>query len=141
MVFSSIGDEKNRHHVETAPPELYDHEIQAYSHGWFILLDNENQHNWVWNMLYQERRYSLWNPLTLEWIYLPPLTLKAKQEISFCILSSPPGNSDCMLILFETKIPSLIFHRIGIGYKQWTHQTIKLKLDEYDFLHNPVICC
>ncbi|GKV43383.1 hypothetical protein SLEP1_g50681 [Rubroshorea leprosula] len=141
MCFSSIGDEKH-HFVQTTPPELHGKEVQAYYHGWFILLDKENQQRWIWSLWYQEKRYSLWNPLTFESINLPPLTLKAKREIGFCILSSPPGNPDSMLILYETKDPSLIFFRIGIaiGYKQWIHQTIKLMLDKYDVLTNPVIC-
>ncbi|GLU14534.1 hypothetical protein SLE2022_310960 [Rubroshorea leprosula] len=114
MGFSSIGDEKH-HCVQTTPPELHGKEIQAYYHGRFILLDKENQQRWIWSLWYQEKRYSLWNPLTFESINLPPLTLKATQEIGFCILSSPPSNPDSMLILYETKDPSLIFFRIGIA--------------------------
>ncbi|GLU14535.1 hypothetical protein SLE2022_310970 [Rubroshorea leprosula] len=137
MGFSSIGDEKH-HRVRTTRPELRGKEFQACYHGWFILLDKENQQRWSWSQCDQEKRYSLWNPLTSESINLPRLTLKATQKIGFCILSSPPGTPDSMLILYETKDPSLIFFRIG--HKQLTPQPIKLELDKYDVLTNPVIC-
>ncbi|GLT42955.1 hypothetical protein SLA2020_169320 [Shorea laevis] len=134
MSLWSIGDEKHQL-VKTTPPELHGKEILAYSHGWFILL-----HKVIRTLM-----FSLWNPLTLESICLPGLPLKSTQEISFCILSSPPGDFDSMLILFETKAPSFIWCSIGIGigYKRWKRQDIKAKswkMKNYYCLFAPVIC-
>ncbi|GKU86595.1 hypothetical protein SLEP1_g1102 [Rubroshorea leprosula] len=71
----------------------------------------------------RKHRYSLWNPMTDVSIHLPPLSLKPHQKILNCILSSPPGSRDSMLILFETKTPSFIFCRIGDDEK-WKKQQI-----------------
>ncbi|GLT98355.1 hypothetical protein SLE2022_158630 [Rubroshorea leprosula] len=116
-------------------------EIKAYWHGWFILLDKENQQPLIWNPLCrQENGYSLFNPLTSESICLRPLSLKTNQTISHRVLSSPPDDPASMLILFEMTVPSFIFCRIGIGDKNWVHQTIDAKFGmERNYLSNPVI--
>ncbi|GKV33501.1 hypothetical protein SLEP1_g42006 [Rubroshorea leprosula] len=129
MAFYSIGQIGDpKYVIKTKPPELRGKQIRASCYGWLILRDKQNNH------------YSLWNPLTLEFICLPALVLKPEQVISSRILSFPPGNHDSMLILFEKNVPLFIFCRIGD--EKWTHQPIteNFKHVEGDFLTNFVVC-
>ncbi|GKV37366.1 hypothetical protein SLEP1_g45408 [Rubroshorea leprosula] len=114
--------------------------ISTSYQGWLILSD-------------QKERYSLWNPLTLEFIHLPPLalrnTLHTKEEIRGAVLTSPltsNHNHESTVILVEQNVPSLFFCKLGVGGDQrclhWTQRfiTVNHKVDADNYLRNPVNC-
>ncbi|GLU07590.1 hypothetical protein SLE2022_245440 [Rubroshorea leprosula] len=123
------------------PPEL-PQEIEHCCYGWLILI-----HKGVEHKKHDEHWFSLWNPLTDDRIHLPAFSIEPQQEESSscdcrCILSSPPGNDDCMVIVIETKTPCFVFCRIGD--KQWTVQPMPIDSEKYfsglGFPFSPVIC-
>ncbi|GLT83530.1 hypothetical protein SLE2022_018160 [Rubroshorea leprosula] len=147
---TQIGGEKD---VKTTPPELRGKKVITSFHGWLILhdvdvdvdekeeynadVDEKEEYNADVDEEEEYYHYSLWNPLTLEFICLPAFHLKPEQELRECILTSPPGNDDSMLLFFEKKVPSFIFYRIGDEH--WTHQPITADFETH-YLTNFVVC-
>ncbi|KAF7831112.1 F-box/kelch-repeat protein [Senna tora] len=89
-----------------------DSKIVAHSCGWFLLSSQRDTH------------FSLWNPTisdSCSFIHLPPLSLNPDSEISDYLLSSPPGDPDCKVLLLDEVFGSIIFIRPGDPNKEWTH--------------------
>ncbi|KAF7831115.1 F-box/kelch-repeat protein [Senna tora] len=88
-----------------------DSEIVAHSCGWFLLSNQQDTH------------FSLWNPTISDFssfIHLPPLSLNPDSEISDYLLSSPPGDPDCKVLLLDRVLGSIIFIRPDDPNKEWT---------------------
>ncbi|KAF8410732.1 hypothetical protein HHK36_003269 [Tetracentron sinense] len=81
----------------------------ASDHGWMVMSDDEDS---------ADDHYFLWNPVSLETIQLPPLSLKTREQSYKCTLSSPPSNPDCMVLFFGTRIRVILFCRPRD--QQWT---------------------
>ncbi|GLT59499.1 hypothetical protein SLA2020_323130 [Shorea laevis] len=117
---------------KNTPYDLLNKNIGDWFYGWLVVWDEEEIH------------YSLWSPA--QTIHLPALSLKPEHKILYHkILTSPPGNSDCMLILFEKTGPSLIYCMVG-DQQQWKEQLVspnfKQDNDYYkdDYPGTPVMC-
>ncbi|KAF7831148.1 F-box/kelch-repeat protein [Senna tora] len=86
-----------------------DSTIVAHSSGWFLLAYQEHTH------------FSLWNPtIPHSFIHLPPLSLNPTPKIKHYFLSSPPGDPDCKVLLFDDVLGSVIFIRLEDPHKEWT---------------------
>ncbi|KAF7831110.1 F-box/kelch-repeat protein [Senna tora] len=88
-----------------------DSKIVAHSCGWFLLSNQQDTH------------FSLWNPTISDFssfIHLPPLSLNPDSEISDYLLSSPPGDPDCKVLLLDRVLGSIIFIRPDDPNKEWT---------------------
>ncbi|GJY87788.1 putative RNA-directed DNA polymerase [Tanacetum coccineum] len=85
-------------------PELVGRRIRGYYHGWLILSTGHPQ-NVMW---------FLWNPVTSEFISLPPLLYKDgdSHDIGDCCLSSPPHDPNSILLVTRSKIQNFVFFRL-----------------------------
>lgn len=110
QIFCSISQPHKIYH-KRIPQLSGDSEIVAHCSGWFLLSEGDDTH------------FSLWNPtISHSLIPLPPLSLKPTQTISHCFLSTPPGDLDCKVMLFENVLRSVIFIRPSEAAEgeQWT---------------------
>ncbi|KAF7831162.1 F-box/kelch-repeat protein [Senna tora] len=107
IVFS-LSNPKENYPIKVL--SLEDPMIVAHSCGWF-LLSQEDTH------------FSLWNPtISNSFIHLPPLSLDPTPRIKHYLLTSPPGHSDCKVLLFDDVLGSVIFIRPDDEdpHKEWT---------------------
>ncbi|KAH7862044.1 hypothetical protein Vadar_034067 [Vaccinium darrowii] len=115
-------------------PELRNKTVWNSCHGWLILSDND------------EDQFSLFNPVTLECILLPPYDkLDPKTNISDCALSSPPTDPSCTLFLFDGGLCRILFCRLE--NKHWSEkryvkeiEAINKRKSDKDYLKLPVFC-
>ncbi|KAH7860317.1 hypothetical protein Vadar_012034 [Vaccinium darrowii] len=115
-------------------PELRNKTVWNSCHGWLILSDND------------EDQFSLFNPVTLECILLPPYDkLNPKTDINACALSSPPTDPSCTLFLFDSGLCRILFCRLQS--KRWSEKRYVKEIDavnkrksDTDCLELPVFC-
>ncbi|GKA12535.1 hypothetical protein Tco_0692081 [Tanacetum coccineum] len=114
-------------HYRCRIPELLGKRICGCFFGWVVL--SNHPHNVMW---------SLWNPLTSKFIYLPPLIHKQQSDSdnkdnddddddnigSFC-LSSPPDDAKSILLMTNFKKPNFLFCRLHPKRKKlrWTEMS------------------
>lgn len=77
------------------------------------------------------RRLFLWNPVTLEKITLPPLNpwFFGSCSCGYCLLSSPPTEPDCMLMLFAKNRPMILYCWIDDNDEEWTEVNYNAELN------------
>lgn len=136
MTFSSIPEGGDLDVItKELPLELKNKDYLSHCDGWLLFWTTEDK------SMYE---LSLWNAFTMENpISFPKLRLKPEQELNDdFILTMPPGNPDCMLILFAKDAPSLLYCRVWGENNNWIEQSISDdgKLSPGNALTNPVMC-
>ncbi|KAI3720031.1 hypothetical protein L6452_20938 [Arctium lappa] len=87
-------------HYRCRIPELIGRRIRACFHGWMILSNHPHDIEW-----------SLWNPVTTEFIHLPRLILKDGvdiDDIHYCCLPCPPDDPGSILLLMRYPKPNIL---------------------------------
>ncbi|KAI8552815.1 hypothetical protein RHMOL_Rhmol06G0297400 [Rhododendron molle] len=115
-------------------PELRNKFVWNSCHGWLILSNNDD-----------EDQFSLFNPVTLESVLLPPNKLDPETAILGCTLTFPPSNPNCTLFVFDRGLRRILFCRLE--NKKWIAKSYAKEIDtksgrkhDTDFLHLPVCC-
>lgn len=115
-------------------PELRNNYVCNSCHGWLILSDEDDQ-------------FSLFNPVTLESILLPPHDeLDPKTNINACALSSPPADPSCALFLFDSGLRRILCCRLENqvwfekSYDKVIEAVAESSARRKDYLHRPVSC-
>ena len=113
------------------------------------ILELQNKRFWLsshgWLVLSEKTQFHLWNPKTLESIYLPPLQLQPKQCLTNILLTSSPTNPDSTLLLFYVDPQCIMFCCIKdqTWFKRSCCKDIK-SIRETDFSWNnfclPIVC-
>lgn len=132
------GQNKNKNNNNSSTvrsvPELRNKFVWNSCHGWLILSNNDD-----------EDQFSLFNPVTLESVLLPPNKLDPKTAILGCTLTFPPSNPNCTLFVFDRGLRRILFCRLE--NKKWIAKSYAKEIDtksgrkhDTDFLHLPVCC-
>ncbi|GJW73940.1 PAZ domain-containing protein [Tanacetum coccineum] len=137
-------------HYRCRIPELLGKRIRGCFFGWVVL--SNHPHNVMW---------SLWNPLTSKFIYLPPLIHKQQSDSdnkdgddddddddnigSFC-LSSPPDDAKSILLMTNFKKPNFLFCRLHPKRKKlrWTEMSYAKQVTRVtggDDILDSLTCC
>ncbi|KAH7860924.1 hypothetical protein Vadar_019591 [Vaccinium darrowii] len=121
-------------------PELCNKVVWNSCHGWLILSDDDNG----------DGQFSLFNPVTLECILLPPsnYNLDPQTTIDTCTLSSPPTDPSCMLFIFYRGLRRSRILICRIENKHWIEKRYDEEIEAIherpisnkDSLHLPVFC-
>ncbi|WRX29319.1 hypothetical protein QQP08_021806 [Theobroma cacao] len=94
-------------------PKLWINGVLGHSYGWLIISNKT-----ITKCTIRREFILLWNPVSSEFIKLPPLDLKPDQRITTGSLLSPPDNPGSMVLVFENIVKSFIFCKLGD--KMWT---------------------
>ncbi|KAI3719852.1 hypothetical protein L6452_20757 [Arctium lappa] len=123
-------------HYRCQIPELCGRYIRGCFHGWVVLSDRD--------------KWSLWNPISTNFIHLPHLILKDgdSNDILHCCLSSPPDDPGCILLLTRDRKPNIVFCRLDHKSKRlrWAEFSYSKQLmsitngEEDDILLEPTCC-
>ncbi|KAM0070594.1 hypothetical protein Hdeb2414_s0001g00014951 [Helianthus debilis subsp. tardiflorus] len=112
--------------------ELHGRRIWGCFHGWVILSDHHDNVLWF-----------LWNPLTSNFIRLPPLTPKEKDSYE-CCLSSPPDDQASVFLLLSDTTCTFVFCRLDRKRKRlkWTQIQLRSLSGGVDdcILQSPICC-
>lgn len=115
---SAAGDDDRELLVKEMPLQFRGKSFRASCGEWIIVWGDINNSG-----------YSLWNPLTAEIVGLPdPTDLHPESKIGDRILTSPPGNPNSMVILYEKGENSFRYCRIRDLI--WHKQLISSNLDD-----------
>ncbi|KAF7831160.1 F-box/kelch-repeat protein [Senna tora] len=108
QIFCSLS-QPHKIYRKKIPALFGDSLIVAHSSGWFLLSDQE------------DTLFSLWNPTisNSSLIHLPPLSFNPTPKIKHYLLSSPPGDPDCKVLLFDNGSITLIRPQAPHN-KEWT---------------------
>ncbi|XP_071905926.1 uncharacterized protein [Coffea arabica] len=86
------------------------------------ILELQNKRFWLsshgWLVLSEKTQFHLWNPKSLESIYLSPLDLQPRQHVEGILLTSSPANPGSFLLLFLANPQSIAF--CYIKDQRWT---------------------
>ncbi|KAF7831164.1 F-box/kelch-repeat protein [Senna tora] len=109
QIFYSLS-KPHKIYLKRIPALLENSPLLAHPSGWFLLSQQDTTH------------FSLWNPtISDSFIHLPPLSFKPTPKISQYFLSSPPGDPDCKVLLFDDVLGSIIVIRPDSPHnKEWT---------------------
>ncbi|KAF7831161.1 F-box protein [Senna tora] len=119
-IFYSLSHPKKIYRKKI-PPSFGDSVVVAHCGDWFLFSQRDTH-------------FSLWNPtISDSFIRLPPLSLKPNQKITHYLLSSPPGDPDCKVLLFN--YGSIIVIRPDAPHKEWTHIQTEDRLRGYKDLN------
>ena len=146
-IFYNIHDPMS--HYRCQIPELLGKRIRGCFHGCWAVLSSNHPRDVIW---------SLWNPITSKIINLPPLDHSVSEgdfgEISECCLSTPPEDSNSVLLLMRSAKPNFVYCRLGIDSSsldacngqelRWTESTYANQitiLTESDGLLCCLTCC
>ncbi|KAI8552814.1 hypothetical protein RHMOL_Rhmol06G0297300 [Rhododendron molle] len=130
------GQNKNNNSSSSvrSVPELRNKFVWNSCHGWLILSNNDD-----------DDQFSLFNPVTLESVLLPPNKLDPETAILGCTLTFPPSNPNCTLFVFDRGLRRILFCRLE--NKKWIAKSYAKEIDtksgrkhDTDCLHLPVCC-
>ena len=100
QIFCSISN-PNETYIRKIP-ELHNRKFWANCHGWCLYC-------------HRDSCPILWNPVTMEEIKLPSMP---KADIGDCILTSPPSEPGCKVVLFVVRMPYILY--CELGDEEWT---------------------
>ncbi|PSR85335.1 F-box/kelch-repeat protein [Actinidia chinensis var. chinensis] len=112
-------------------PELRKKCVWNCCYGWLILSN------------YKDDQFSLWNPATLESIVLPLLKINSETCINGALLTSPPSEPNCSLLIFDKGLRRILFCRLQ--NQHWIEKSYRKEMEAMgggssDFLTHPVSC-
>ncbi|XP_071719486.1 uncharacterized protein [Rutidosis leptorrhynchoides] len=118
-------------------PEFHGKRIRGCFHGWLILSDHPH------NVL-----CSLWNPVTLKIVRLPPLSLKdgIDESIDECLLTAPPEDPDSVILLRRCDESTFVFCQLNRKRKRmrWIEMSYDKQLKKITYngeLVESLTCC
>lgn len=131
---SPSNQSNNNNSSVRSVPELRNNNVYNSCHGWLILSNEDDQ-------------FSLFNPVTLESILLPPHDkLDPKTHINACALSSPPADPSCALFLFDSGLRRILCCRLENqvwfekSYGKVIEAVAESSARRKNYLHSPVSC-
>ncbi|KAF9621099.1 hypothetical protein IFM89_016533 [Coptis chinensis] len=101
-------------------------------HGWLVIRGFEYENYWT----LKKDICFLWNPDTSGIIRLPSTNLHDIDRFNACILTSPPTDPDCMVLL----VGNNFFLFWQLGDKQWTKQYYTVNHNPYDIINKVITC-
>ncbi|KAK1441269.1 hypothetical protein QVD17_07115 [Tagetes erecta] len=130
--FYTIHNKQYQYHYQCQVKELHGRRVRGCFHGWVVLSNHPDSVLW-----------SIWNPLTSNFIRLPPLINHSYE----CCLSSPPDVQGSVLLLTTTKLPTIVFCRLDRKRKRlrWIEMSYAKQLGSISgvddcFLQSPTCC-
>ncbi|XP_071716735.1 uncharacterized protein [Rutidosis leptorrhynchoides] len=134
-IFSTLHNPLIRYQCEI--PEFNGRRIRGCFHGWLIL--SNHPHNDMW---------SLWNPMSLKIISLPPLKLKHGdgKSIYECLLTAPPDDPTSVFLLTRHDASTFVYCLLNRKRKmmKWTEKSYLKQLKRLTYegkLIRCLTCC
>ncbi|KAF7136142.1 hypothetical protein RHSIM_Rhsim08G0204900 [Rhododendron simsii] len=110
------------HYDVVSIPEMLNKRICTCAHGWLVLFD------------YTSDDCFLLNPVSMEKIMLPELPPAPLNSFDTCILSAPPTDPECVVILVTTDSHALF---LRLGESRWTEQYLR---SEREVFRQAAVC-